>query len=557
MKAMRPRPARADVTLGFDSEVHVPVGIEIESPFIHHWLFAHAERRPDAPAVGTPAIRVTYGELAERVRALAGHLALAGVRQGDRVAVALPNTVATVAASLALQALGAIPVEMNREWPAENLGAIVTQTRVRHAFVAGRDARTWARLAAEHGLDRLWCVHAGPVPARLAADLGAGPATLVHEDGRVDPALGSPPTPAFPSPAPDLPALILYTSGSTGQPRGVVQTHRNLDANSRSIVEYLRIGSDDRALLILPLYYCYGRSVLQTHLLAGGSVFLESRFAFPRVALEALASEGATGFAGVPLTFEIIRRQVDVTSLSFPRLRYLTQAGGAMAPETTDWVRSAFAPAQLYVMYGQTEATSRLSYLPPERAQEKRGSIGIAIPRVELRVVDESGRELQRGETGHLVARGGNVTAGYLDEPAETSALLRGGWLWTGDLALRDADGFFFLKGRSKEILKIGGHRVSPTEIEHAVAEHPEVAEAAVIGQPDSLMGEVPVAFVVPRPDRAPTEGALKAFCRARMPPYQVPVRFTLVPALPRNAAGKLLRAELANREAGQPPAKD
>lgn len=528
----------------------------IASPFMHDWLFAHAERRPEAPAVATPALRVTYGELVDRVRALAGHLAASGVKRGDHVVVALPNGVATVAASLALQALGAVPVEVSRESSAENLSAVVAQTRARHAFAAGRDARTWARLAAAPGLDRLWCVPGGPPGAGGAPELDGVPVTLVRDDGRVDAAHGTAPTPAFPSLDPGAPALVVYTSGSTGRPRGVVQTHRNVDANTRSIVEYLGIGAGDRALLILPLHYCYGRSVLQTHLLAGGSVFLESRFAFPRVALEALASEGATGFAGVPLTFEIIRRQVDVSTLSFPRLRYLTQAGGAMAQETIDWVRAAFAPARLYVMYGQTEATARLSYLPPERAQEKRGSIGVAIPRVELRVVDEAGRELPRGAAGHLVARGDNVTKGYLDEPEETAAILHDGWLWTGDLALRDADGFFFLQGRAKEILKIGGHRVSPVEIEHAIAAHPEVAEAAVVGRADPLMGEVAVAFVVPRPGRTPAVETLTAFCRGRMPPYQVPVRFTLVPALPRNAAGKLLRAQLAEPEPAPSPAK-
>lgn len=524
--------------------------MSLDSPFIHHWLFAQAERRPDAPALATPTVRVTYGELAERVRALAGHLAASGLRRGDRVIVALPNSVATVAASLAAQAIGVVPVEVNREWQAETLQAIVAQTQARHVFMVARDARAWARIASELPVTRLWCVH-GERTVRLAAEIGPTPMTLVHEDGRVEPQAGTAPAPEIPPLGVEDTAVILYTSGSTGQPRGVVQTHGNLNANSRSIVEYLGLTADDRALLILPLYYCYGRSVLQTHLLAGASVFLEGRFAFPRVALEALASEGVTGFAGVPLTFEIIRRQVDLSTLSFPRLRYLTQAGGAMAPETIDWVRSAFAPARLFVMYGQTEATSRLAYLPPERAHEKRGSIGIAIPRVELRVVDENGLELPRGEVGHLVARGGNVTAGYLGAPEETAAILRGGWLWTGDLAVRDADGFFFIKGRSKEILKIGGHRVSPTEIEHAIAAHPEVAEAAVVGRADALMGEVPVAFVVPRPDRTPAEDALKAFCRSRLPPYQVPVRFTLVPALPRNGAGKLLRAELAKREAG------
>jgi acyl-CoA synthetase (AMP-forming)/AMP-acid ligase II len=518
------------------------------SPFLTDWVAAQAERRPEAPAVATPAHRLTYGDLAARVAAFAGHLSAAGVGPGHRVLVALPNVPATVVASLAVQAVGAIAVEVNREWAAASQAAIVAQAGVRQAIVFGRDARTWGSVAQGGALERLWVVHGGPLPEKLRADLGGVPAALVLEDGRVDPALGAAPAAPRPALSPDQPALILYTSGSTGRPRGVVQTWRNVDANTRSIVAYLGLGPEDRAMLILPLYYCYGRSVLQTHLLAGGSVFLDSRFAFPRVVLEAMGAEGCTGFAGVPLTFEIVKRQVDVSTLSLPRLRYLTQAGGAMAPETIDWARKAFAPAKLFVMYGQTEATARLSYLPPERAEEKRGSIGVAIPGVTLQIVDDAGRELPVGETGHLVARGGNVTPGYLDEPEETAAILHDGWLWTGDLARRDADGFFFHRGRSKEILKIGGHRVSPVEIEHVVAEHPDLAEAAVIGAPHPLMGEVPVAFVVVREGRDPSCDALEAFCRARMPPYRVPTSFTRVEALPRNEAGKLLRAELAKR---------
>ena len=273
--------------------------------------------------------------------------------------------------------------------------------------------------------------------------------------------------------------------------------------------------------------------MLQTHLLAGGSVFLDGRFVFPRVVMESIGAEGCTGFAGVPLTFEIIRRQVDLSTLAFPRLRYLTQAGGAMAPDTIDWVRQAFRPAELFVMYGQTEATARLSYLPPERGAEKRGSIGRPIPGVTLAVVDDQGRELPPGETGHLVARGGNVTCGYLDEPEATAAILHDGWLWTGDLARRDEDGFFFHQGRSKEILKIGGHRVSPVEIEQVVQRAPGVAEAAVVGRPDDLLGEVPVAYLVAQPGATPDPAELRRFCRERLPALQVPVASPCSPPCP------------------------
>jgi long-chain acyl-CoA synthetase len=457
-----------------------------------------------------------------------------------------------VVAGLAVNTLGGTSVEVSRDWSPEVLGDIVSRSRVRQAFVWGRDARAWASVLSGRQIEHCWVVHPSTLEAETRDVLGNVPTTLLLEDGRVDPDIRPAELPPAPTLELDQPALVLYTSGSTGRPHGVILTFGNVDANTRSIIRYLGIGDDDRALLSLPLSYCYGRSVLQTHLCAGGSVVLENRMAFPRSVLETLASEGCTGFAGVPLTFEVIRRQVDVSTLRFPRLRYLTQAGGSMAPETIAWARTAFQPAQLFVMYGQTEATARLSYLPPGLAEDKAGSIGIAIPGVELRVVGERGRELRVGQVGELVARGANVTPGYLDEPEETASILRHGWLWTGDLAYRDADGFFYHRGRAKEILKIGGHRVSPAQIELTIASHPDVAEAAVVGIKDDLKGEVPVAVIVPRPGATPSEAGLLQLCRERLPAYQVPVTFILADGLPRSESGKLLRAELAARYGGR-----
>jgi long-chain acyl-CoA synthetase len=527
----------------------------VRLPFLPDWVLAHAKRNPQAPAVASPEARLTYGDLAERMLTLAGHLAGAGVGQGERVLIALPNVPASVVGGLAVHALGACVVEINRQWGADSFRAVVAQTRARHALVLGRDAETWREVARTQPL-HLWVVHAGEPTARLR-ELGGAAATWLRDDGRVDLAEGGKPVRAGglakPQKLLDSPALILYTSGSRGKPRGVVQSLRNIYANTRSIVQYLGLTAVDRAMLILPLSYCYGRSVLQTHLFVGGSVFLDNRFMYPRVVMEALASEGCTGFAGVPSTFEIIRRQVDLSSLAWPRLRYVTQAGGAMAPDTIRWARRAFHPARLFVMYGQTEATARLSYLPPERAEDKHGSIGIGIPGVELKVLSDEGLELGPGEVGHLVARGDNITLGYLDEPEQTAGILRDGWLWTGDLAYRDADGFFFHVGRSEEILKIGGHRVSPAEIEHALERHPEVAEAAVVGMKEERAGEVAAAFVVRRPGTAVTEKDLRRFCRDRLPAYKVPATTTFVDSLPHNEAGKLLRSKLVARSAREP----
>ena len=508
------------------------------------WVFGHAERTPDAPALDSPGERLTYGGLATRVRDLAGHLAERGATARDRVVVALPTSPAAAVGALAVQALGACAVEIDRGMGGAGFASVLRQARPRFAILAAQDASLWASAAAGAEFSWAWTLGA----ARATAGVPSRGTTAILADGALEPDARGLVPPARSGATPDAPALVLFTSGSTGTPLGVIQTFRNLGANTRSIVQYLGLGASDRAMLVLPLHYCYGRSVLQTHLYVGGSCFLDPRFMYPRVVLEAIGSEGCTGFAGVPLTFESIRRQVDPSTIAMPRLRYVTQAGGPMRPETIRWAREAFAPARLFVMYGQTEATARLSYLPPERGEEKMGSIGIPIPGVELRVVDDAGRELLPGEAGHLVARGENVTPGYLEAPERTAEILRDGWLWTGDLARRDEDGFLFLVGRAKEILKIGGHRVSPFEIELALAEHPAVAEAAVVGAPDAIHGEVAVAFVVPRPGASAEPAALRRFCRERLPAHKVPDHVEIVREIPRNSSGKPLRAELAAR---------
>jgi acyl-CoA synthetase (AMP-forming)/AMP-acid ligase II len=517
----------------------------VETPLAFEWIRRHAERRPDAPAVGSPSGWVTYGELAGRIESLAAHLASKGVNAGDHVVLALPNLPATVIASYAAQSLGACAVEVNREWGAAAIGAIVSQVRARHAVVFGRDAALWGELAAAHGLAHVWVVHPSKPPEKMQVALKSAAATWVGEDG-----VGEVPRASLRPGEVDASsaALLVYTSGSTGTPRGVIQTHRNIDANTRSIVEYLRLGETDRAMAILPLFYCYGKSVLQSHLFAGASVFLDNRFMYPRVVLEALGTEGCTGFAGVPLTFELIKRQLEPKSIPMPKLRYLTQAGGPMHPDTIRWVRQAFAPAELFVMYGQTEATARLSYLPPSHAESKFGSIGRGIPGVELKILNEQGEEQPVNEVGQLVARGGNITPGYFQAPEDSAAILKNGWLWTGDLGYRDADGFIFITGRAKEIMKIGGHRVSAVEIEQGLCTHPEVLEAAVVGVSDEVGGEAAVAFVVRKEGSSLSDAELKKFCRERLPPYKVPKTVTFVEALPRTSAGKVAKSELKAR---------
>lgn len=519
----------------------------MRTPFVHEWVAEHAERTPDAPAVDDLHCRLSYAALAARVRDLAGDLVARGVQPGERILVALPTTAGAAVATLAVQAAGACAFEVDREGGAAMLASVAAQAGPRRAIVAARDGALWRDVLGDGPLETAWVLleHA---PSRRTPRVPAREAIALGSDGTIDPAARRTSHPRLPAVAEDAPALVLYTSGSTGTPRGVVHTFRNIAANSRSIVAYLGLGPEDRAMAILPFHYTYGKSVLQTHLLAGGSVFVDRRFMYPRVVMEAIGAEGCTGFAGVPTTFELLRREVDLGRISMPRLRYVTQAGGPMHPDTIRWARAAFAPARLYVMYGQTEATARLSYVPPDRGEEKLGSIGVPIPGVELRVVDEAGEELPAGVVGHLVARGDNVTPGYVAAPEETAAILRGGWLWTGDLARRDADGFFWLAGRAREMLKVGGHRVSPREVEEALLAHAAVTDAVVVGADDPVQGEIPVAFVVLARALPGADAELRRHCRERLPPYKVPARVAIVDAIPRGGSGKPLRAQLAAR---------
>lgn len=512
------------------------------SSFAFDWLFEHARSNPEAPAIGTPAGWLTYLQLADRVRRLATVFKAAGMVAQSRVVVALANGPAAVAVSLAIQAVGACAVELDVEWGTEQMAAIASHTGAQFAIILGRNALGWSQV--RHKWTHLFIVQSSTHPEPTYEAPPREALTWISEDGDI-PDVKCDPSAIEGALDPETPALLVYTSGSTGGPRGVIQTHKNINANTRSICEYLDLGPQDRVMSILPLYYCYGKSLLQTHLLAGGSVFFDHRFTYPHVVMEAIREQQCTGFAGVPLTFELLKRLVNVKSMQLSSLRYVTQAGGGMQPETIRWAREAFAPARLFVMYGQTEATARLSYLPPDCAAEKEGSIGRGIPGVELEVVDEAGVPCADGVTGHLVARGENVTPGYFQDPEGTAEILKDGWLWTGDLGYRDSDGFLYVSGRVKEILKVGGHRVSAVEIEQEICRHLDVQEAAVVGAPDDIEGEIPIAFVVAKPGAVVDGPALRRFCRDRLPIYKVPKIVYFVASLPRTGAGKVSKSEL------------
>lgn len=343
-------------------------------------------------------------------------------------------------------------------------------------------------------------------------------------------------------------AEIIFTSGSTGIPKGVMISHRNLMANTESIVTYLKLNGNDRMLVVLPFYYCYGLSLLHTHLRVGGSIVLNNSFIFLGSIINNLLEYKCTGFAGVPSHFQILLRKSDnFKTTKFPDLKYVTQAGGKLAPIFIDEFRNSHPEITFIVMYGQTEATARLSYLPPELYEAKKGSMGKGIPGVELKVVNEKGEKIKPGEIGEVIARGDNIMLGYFGDEEGTKSTIRNGWLFTGDLGTIDEDDYIYLTARKKEIIKVGGKRISPKEIEAVILELPQVVDCTIEGIEDQLLGEALKATIVIRSENGKEAmlDKIKQHCARHLALYKVPQVFELKEQLVISATGKKIKGKL------------
>jgi long-chain acyl-CoA synthetase len=328
----------------------------------------------------------------------------------------------------------------------------------------------------------------------------------------------------------------------------VMVSHRNIETNTRDIVAYMGLTSADRVMVVLPFHYCFGASLLHTHLMAGGSVVLNNNFKlYPETVLQDLLQKECTGIAGVPSTYQILLRKSRFRELAFPKLKWFQQAGGKLPNPQIAEVLSSFPQVRFFLMYGQTEATARLSYLPPERLGDKLGSIGLGLPSTRLEVLKPDGTAVALGsdETGEIVASGGNITLGYWNDPSETAKFFRNGRLHTGDIARVDSEGFIFVVEREREMIKSGGNRVSAKEIEDVIAKMPEVVEVAVVGVPHELLGECIKAFVVAVPGARIQSQDIREHCRKELPLFKVPEEVFLISNMPHNGSGKILKPKL------------
>jgi acyl-CoA synthetase (AMP-forming)/AMP-acid ligase II len=500
-------------------------------------LIEAAHRRGPELAVASAGSRMSYEDLLGAATALGAGLREAGVRPGDRVAIAMANDVPAAVATLGVLFAGAAFVLLHPEATRHTADAVL---RISGASTLIADPAMSAKV--EGARERVPTLRT--VIAR--GTLGDDEAIAWEEVSAAGRSRTSPPAP---DPT-DLAALV-FTSGTSGEPKGVMMTHGNLGFLAGSIASSLGLEAGDRVLSVLSLAHTYGLSWLIAALHRGASLFLERSFAYPAVVRERILQEEVTVFPGVPTVFAMLLALHRRSPIAFPSVTTVTCAGGALLPSFHPGMREIFPRAGIVHMYGQTECM-RVSALPPELLEERPTSCGRAIPGTETVVLSADGIPVGPGEVGTLHVRGPHVTPGYFGAPELTAHILRRPdgaaepLLCTHDLFRVDEDGFLHFVGRGDEIVKTRGEKVSPTEVENALHAIPGIREAAVVGVPDDVLGEAIRAYVVVDPEDGLDGAAIVAACRGALEGYKVPREVVILDELPRTPTGKILKRELA-----------
>lgn len=502
-----------------------------------------AERVPDKTALVVGQDRLTYGQVWERSVRLSNVLRRRGIRRGDRVVIFLDNTWQCVVALYGTLLADAAFVIVNPQTKHDkltyilndcNAAALVTDAHLQEAFVpAVASATSIVTVIVTGG------VPAGSSPTQMLAfddALNSASADAVVQDNV----------------SIDLSSLI-YTSGSTGEPKGVMHTHQSMLFALQSLVEYLRLLEDDRLLCVLPLAFDYGLYQLLMTIHLGATLVLERSFTYPAQVFKAMNDEGVTVFPGVPTVFAMLLATHEKQALQFPSIRRVTNTAAALPTSFNTRLREVFPNADIFRMYGLTEC-KRVSYLPPEEIDKKPNSVGIAIPGTEVMVLDDSGSRVKPGETGKLYVRGAHVMLGYWNQPELTAHMLKAGplpgerMLCTHDLFTVDEDGYLYFVGRSDDIIKTRGEKVSPVEVENAMFGIPGIREVAVVGIPDEVLGQAVRAYVVLQPDSALNEKQIRAMCLTRMENFMVPKEIVFTSELPKTTTGKISKKTLGEK---------
>jgi long-chain acyl-CoA synthetase len=485
-------------------------------------LSRSADQFPDRPAIRLDEQTLSFRDLAGRAAALAGALAGRGVRPGDRVAIQLPNVPMFAVCYYAILAAGAIAVPLNPLFKPREIGYHLADSGAALLLAGPASAEAATAGAGRAGVS---CLLLDP---DTAAALTAGPAG------------GLAPVPCQPEDT----AVILYTSGTTGVPKGAELTHANLSRNVQVVRETLQdTGPEDVVFGGLPLFHSFGQtSGLNTGIASGSCLTLLPRFDAGR-ALEILQRDRVTVFLGVPTMYAALLHHPAAATADLHRLRLCVSGGASLPVELMREFESRFG-CPILEGYGLSETSPVATFNHPDRPR-KPGSIGTPIAGVQVRVVDPDGKDVPTGEVGEILIQGHNVMKGYWRRPEATAEAVVDGWFRTGDLARADDDGYLFIVDRIKDLVIRGGYNVYPREVEEVLYEHPAVAEAAVIGIPHPTLGQEVGAAVALKPGATATPEELREFVKEQVAPQKYPRHVWLLPELPKGPTGKLLKREV------------
>ncbi|MEY8732035.1 long-chain-fatty-acid--CoA ligase [Peribacillus frigoritolerans] len=471
---------------------------------------------------------ITYQELNQKVDQLAAGLYVQGIRKGDGVALILGNSPEFLIAYYGILRLGAFVVPIN---------PLYTQGEINYFLDNCQAKAVITHVSVEPKLSEIK-KHLKTLKLIVYTGAEEQESTWEHlmETGTSINAYGSPYIDEE-----DL-AVILYTSGTTGKPKGAMLTHRNLVSNADSISKLLELDDKDRVVAVLPMFHVFCMTVcLNAPIACGATVLIQPKFS-PHDVVTTIREKKATVFAGVPTMYSFIYQLPEASAEDCQSIRLCISGGASIPAELLHNFENKFS-VSILEGYGLSE-TAPLVAINPLKGTRKPGSIGFNIPAVQSKVVNEFGKELPRREVGELVVQGPNVMKGYLGMPKATSAAFNDGWFYTGDLATMDEEGYIYIVDRKKDIIIVGGYNVYPREVEEVLYQHPAVVEAAVIGVPDGEYGESVKAFVVVKNEQI-TMNDIIQFCQDKLVKYKLPKRVEFLKEMPKNSTGKILRREL------------
>ncbi|MEV5610914.1 long-chain-fatty-acid--CoA ligase [Streptomyces sp. NPDC052225] len=507
--------------------------------FRNHWMTqvaTHAQTRPDKPALRHLGRTTTWAQLSRRSLQLAAALAGRGVAEGDRVALLTLNHPWFVESVLAANSLGAMAVPLSFRLAPLELDYILEDCTPAAVVV---DARLVPLLRAAPNAARIGTVVVVDAPEPVEG-------ALAYEE-----LLSSYEPMELPDVSEESTALIMYTSGTTGRPKGVLLSHRNMQVQAMTCIRAMEISDDsDVGFLTAPFFHIAGLGSIVANFMVGSTVVLHPLGAFDPVAvLDAYEREGATVVFNVPQQWDLICAQPDIDKRDL-KLRIISWGAAPASDATLRAMSEKFPDALNVAVFGQTETSPITCVLRGEDSLRKLGSVGRPIPSIQYRIVDAAMNDVAVGEVGEIVYRGPTVTRGYWKKPQETAEAFAGGWFHSGDLVRQDEEGFVWVVDRAKDMIISGGENIYCAELENAVAAHPDVREVAVIGRPDARWGQVPVAYVTVAQGAELSLTGLTEFLDGRLASFKRPKDLVVVDELPRNAGGKIVKPALRRLDA-------